>query len=83
MKRKSSDGLDHRTLDRRRFRSTAVCAFTACYPVRAMSQQVAANMSESLTKEQRDSMTPDINQCKAASRPGEPLRGIRPPTRPK
>ena len=45
-------------VDRRRFLSTALGACAISPPIRFLSMQLAASMSGSLTKEQRDSMTP-------------------------
>lgn len=58
MKRTPYESLDHVAVDRRRFLGTALgaCAITA--RLGFVSTQLAASMSESLTKEQRDSMTP-------------------------
>lgn len=47
-----------RGVDRRRFLGAAVCACAVSSPLGFVSMQLAASMSESLTKEQRDSMTP-------------------------
>lgn len=45
-----------RGVDRRRFLGAAVCACAASSPLGFVSMQLAASMSESLTKEQRNSM---------------------------
>lgn len=58
MKMKSADSLHNGAFDRRTFLSAGACALTAGYPLSAMSLQLAANVNESLTKEQRDGMTP-------------------------
>jgi carbonic anhydrase len=57
MKRKSYEPLNIGAVDRRRFLGTAlgVCAIS---PFGSWSVQLAPSMSGSLTKEQRDSMTP-------------------------
>jgi len=57
MKRKSYEPLNIGAVDRRRFLGTAlgVCAIS---PLGSWSVQLAPSMSGSLTKEQRDSMTP-------------------------
>ena len=47
-----------RGVDRRRFLGAAVCACAVSSPLGFVSMQLAASMSESLTKEQRDSLTP-------------------------
>jgi carbonic anhydrase len=55
---KTSDGLgDHLAVDRRKFLGSALAA-CAAGPVAAWSMQLAPSLSGSLTKEQRDSMTP-------------------------
>jgi carbonic anhydrase len=57
MKRTPRESMDHVAVARRRFLGTALaaCAFS---PLDPFSMQLAASMSGSLTKEQRDSMTP-------------------------
>jgi carbonic anhydrase len=57
MKRSSRESMNHIAVDRRRFLSTAlgVCAISLHGP---LSMQFAPSMGESLSKEQRDSMTP-------------------------
>jgi carbonic anhydrase len=57
MKRTSSESVENLAVDRRGFLGAA---FVACVtsPLGFSSMQLAASMSESLTKEQRDSMTP-------------------------
>ena len=57
MKTTSRESMDNLALDRRRFLGAAIGAF-AISPLGSWSMQLAPNMSESLTKEQRDSMTP-------------------------
>jgi carbonic anhydrase len=58
MKRTSRESMNHIAVDRRRFLGTAlgVCAINPSLGF--FSAQFAASMSGSLTKEQRDSMTP-------------------------
>ena len=58
MKGISHEMLDGGGFDRRSFLNTALCACALHYPLKAMSMQLTASLSESLTKEQRDSMTP-------------------------
>ena len=58
MKRTSYENGDPGILDRRRFLGTLVCACALSTRPSALSMQLAPSMSESLTKEQRDSMTP-------------------------
>ena len=50
--------VDNPAVDRRRFLSTALCACTSSPSLGFLSMQLAASMAGSLTKEQRDSMTP-------------------------
>lgn len=50
--------VNHRAVDRRRFFSTALCAYALSRPLGVFSMQLVPSLSESLTKEQRDSMTP-------------------------
>jgi carbonic anhydrase len=57
MKLTSRESMDHVAVDRRRFLGTALGACTIS-PHDFLSIQLAASMSGSLTKEQRDSMTP-------------------------
>ena len=57
MKRKSHESVDSLAVERRRFLGAALGA-CAISPLGPWSMQLAASMSESLTKEQRDSMTP-------------------------
>jgi carbonic anhydrase len=57
MKRTSYESVDNGAVDRRRFLGAALGA-CAISPLASWSMQLAPNMSESLTKEQRDSMTP-------------------------
>jgi carbonic anhydrase len=58
MKKKAShESVDSLAVDRRRFLGTVLGA-CAISPLGASSMQLAASMSGSLTKEQRDSMTP-------------------------
>jgi carbonic anhydrase len=57
MKRTSRESMDHAAVDRRRFLGAALGA-CAISPLGSWSMQFAASMSGSLTKEQRDSMTP-------------------------
>ena len=58
MKRTTHEWVDNLVMDRRRLLGAAlgVCAIRP--PLGFLSMQFAASMSESLTKEQRDSMTP-------------------------
>jgi len=58
MKKTLNESRDNGTLDRRRFLGTALGACAIGAPLGLVSMQLAASMSESLTKEQRDSMTP-------------------------
>ena len=58
MKGTSHQSADHRAVDRRGFLSAALGACAASAPLGFLSMQLAASMSGSLTKEQRDSMTP-------------------------
>lgn len=55
---RASDGFVNGTVDRRKFLSAAVGACALCQPLEAFSTQLVPSLSESLTKEQRDSMTP-------------------------
>jgi carbonic anhydrase len=57
MKTTSCESVENLALDRRRFLGAALGA-CAISPLGIWSMQLAPNMSESLTKEQRDSMTP-------------------------
>ncbi len=57
MKRASCESMDHVAVDRRRFLGAALGA-CAISPHGPLSMQFAPSMSGSLTKEQRDSMTP-------------------------
>ena len=57
MRRTPSESGDRLAVDRRRFFGTALGA-CAISPIGSWSMQLAASMSGSLTKEQRDSMTP-------------------------
>jgi carbonic anhydrase len=57
MKRTSRESGDNLAVDRRRFLGAALGA-CAISPLSSWSMQLAASMSGSLTKEQRDSMTP-------------------------
>src|SRR5579864_1450227 len=54
----SYESVDSGAVDRRRFLSTALGACAIGPPVSFLSMQLAAGKSGSLTKEQRDSMTP-------------------------
>jgi carbonic anhydrase len=58
MKKTSYVSGDNGALDRRRFLGTALGACAISAPFGLVSMQFAASMSGSLTKEQRDSMTP-------------------------
>ena len=58
MKRTSYESDGKGRVDRRRFLNTALGACAVCSPLGFVSMQLAASMSESLTKEQRDSLTP-------------------------
>jgi carbonic anhydrase len=58
MKGTSYKSVDDGNLDRRRFLSAALGACAVSTPVGIASMQLAGSMSGSLTKEQRDSMTP-------------------------
>jgi len=57
MKTTSRESVDNLALNRRRFLGAALGA-CAISPLGSWSMQLAPNMSESLTKEQRDTMTP-------------------------
>jgi carbonic anhydrase len=57
MKRSSRESVDNLAVDRRRFLGATLGA-CAISPLGSWSMQLAASMSGSLTKEQRDSMTP-------------------------
>jgi carbonic anhydrase len=56
--KKSYESVDNGAVGRRKFLSTALCACAISPSVGFLSMQLAASMSGSLTKEQRDSMTP-------------------------
>jgi carbonic anhydrase len=56
--KKSHESVDSGAVDRRRFLSTALGACAVGPPLSFLSMQLAAGKSGSLTKEQRDSMTP-------------------------
>jgi carbonic anhydrase len=58
MKRSSCELVDKEAVDRRRFLGMALGACAISPQLGFSSMQLAASMSESLTKEQRDSMTP-------------------------
>ena len=58
MKRTLRDSVNNLTVDRRRFLGSALGACAVGPPLGLLSLQLAASMSGSLTKEQRDSMTP-------------------------
>ena len=58
MKKTSEASLHTSAVDRRRFLGTALGACAISPPLGSSSMQFAASMSGSLTKEQRDSMTP-------------------------
>jgi carbonic anhydrase len=58
MKRTSCKSVDNPAVDRRRFLSTTLSACAISPPLGFLSMQLAASMAGSLTKEQRDSMTP-------------------------
>jgi carbonic anhydrase len=58
MKNTSRESVDNLALDRRRFLSAALGACAISAPLGFTSMQFAASLSGSLTKEQRDSMTP-------------------------
>ncbi len=58
MKRTSYEYVDNGAVDRRRFLSTTLGACAIYPPLCFSPMQLAASMSASLTKEQRDSMTP-------------------------
>jgi carbonic anhydrase len=57
MKRMFDKSLDNRAMDRRNFLGTAL-RVSAITPLGVLSMQLSTNRSGSLTKEQRDSMTP-------------------------
>ena len=58
MKRTSRESMDHVAVDRRKFLSGALGACAMSPSLGFLSMQFAPSMSGSLTKEQRDSMTP-------------------------
>jgi carbonic anhydrase len=58
LKKSCYESLDNEGMDRRRFLNTAVGACALSTPLGVVSMQLAASLSGSLTKEQRDSMTP-------------------------
>jgi carbonic anhydrase len=58
MKSTHHESIDNGTVNRRRFLSTALCACAISPRLGSLHMQLAASLSESLTKEQRDSMTP-------------------------
>jgi len=58
MDNKSHQSADNLALDRRRFLGTALGACAICSPLHFSPMQLAVSMSASLTKEERDSMTP-------------------------
>jgi carbonic anhydrase len=58
MKSTSRESVDNLAVDRRRFLGAALGACAISPPLGFLSMQLAPNMSRSLTKEQRDSMTP-------------------------
>jgi carbonic anhydrase len=58
MKKSSYESRGNGALDRRRFLGAALGACALSAPLGVVSMQFAASMSGSLTKEQRDSMTP-------------------------
>jgi carbonic anhydrase len=58
MKSTHYESVDNGTVNRRRFLSTALCACAISPRVGFLHTQLAASLSESLTKGQRDSMTP-------------------------
>jgi carbonic anhydrase len=58
MKRTSCESVDNLAVDRRRFLGRALGACAISPPLGFLSMQFAPSMSGSLTKEQRDSMTP-------------------------
>ena len=58
MTRTPDKSLNKRAMDRRRFISTALGSCTVCPSVALLSMQLAPDMSRSLTKAERDGMTP-------------------------
>jgi carbonic anhydrase len=58
MKPMSNESVDCGIAGRRRFLGTLVCTCAVSSAPGALATQLAPNLSESLTKEQRDSMTP-------------------------
>ena len=58
MKRTHYQSAGNGTVNRRRFLSTALCACAISPRLGFLHMQLAASLSESLTKEQRDSLTP-------------------------
>lgn len=57
MKRTFNESVDRGVVNRRGFLGTTLCACGLIFPVSALSTQLVPSLSESLTKEQRDSMT--------------------------
>ena len=58
MNRTSDEFLNHGAVDRRRFLGAALGACSMCLPLGVSALQLAPDMSRSLTKAERDSMTP-------------------------
>lgn len=58
MNEASDESMDNGAVDRRWFLATALGACAICPPLSASPMQFAADMSATLTKEQRDGMTP-------------------------
>ena len=58
MVRRDYESVGNGNVNRRRFLGTALCACTISPPPGSLHMQLAASLSESLTKEQRDTMTP-------------------------
>jgi carbonic anhydrase len=58
MKGTSFLDVDSGAVDRRRFLSATLCGCASCPPLALLGMQFAPSMSESLTKEERDRMTP-------------------------
>lgn len=58
MKRTFNESLDCRAVNRRGFIGTALCACALTSRLEGLMMQFAPSLSKSLTKDERDSMTP-------------------------
>jgi carbonic anhydrase len=58
MKRTYYESVANEAVDRRTFLGTALCASAVIPPLSSLSMQLVPSLSGSLTKEQRDGMTP-------------------------